>query len=373
MSPPAAPLISSAPRPVDVAAIEQELAHLWGQPQATGATEDAVTRACMSNLIIFCGSASDAGVISQEVAHIVLQHPARVLLLVGDREHSSADLDAYVSAQCHLSGGGKQVCSEHVMISTGANAARRLPSVTRSLLIADLPTALWWAEIEAPPLRGELFEEFAAMANQVIYDSVGWDDAPHGVVATADWVARVQAGQTVADLAWRRLKPWRRLISQSLDPAVAPGALDAVSEVVVEHGPHALPQAWLLLGWLASRLGWRSTAGKVQPGVEVTWVFQSLHGLVRVTVRRADRGESEVQKATIMWTTGSQTTRATFAMVAPGRLAVSHGEPATAARTLAVPTCTRAALVARQLPNLGRDVQFRDTLRLARAMAAALL
>ena len=365
-------LISSAPKPVDVPGIERELARLWGQPQTSGGSEDAVTRACMSNLVIFCAAQSDATVISQEVAHIVQQHPSRVLLLVDDRSETTADIEAYVSAQCHMTGGGKQVCSEHVTIATGARGARRLPSVARPLLIGDLPTALWWAAPQAPPLEGELFHELAGMADQVIYDSVGWPDAARGVLATADWVAG-QGEQTVADLAWRPLKPWRRLIGQSLDPFVVPGALDAISDVIVEHGPHALPQAWLLIGWLACRLGWRSVGGTVEPGVEVTWAFQSAHGPLSATVRRSSTDETEVHTATIAWKIGNQLARATFEGVAPGRLAVRAGDARTPARVLPRPPLTRAHLIAKQLPNLGRDALFRDTLRVSRAMARSLL
>ena len=42
-----------------------------------------------------------------------------------------------------------------------------------------------------------------------------------------------------SDLNWRRLKYWRRLLLQALEPASAPGAAETVSEVLVEHGPAA--------------------------------------------------------------------------------------------------------------------------------------
>ena len=44
---------SPAPQPVDLAAIEEELARFWHDPEApeTGAP---VTRACMANLVICC-------------------------------------------------------------------------------------------------------------------------------------------------------------------------------------------------------------------------------------------------------------------------------------------------------------------------------
>src|SRR5262249_37723595 len=77
--------------------------------------------------------------------------------------------------------------------------------------------------------------------------------------------------RVASDLNWRRLKFWRRLTAQALDPMTAPGALDSISDIQVEHGPHAVVQAWLLVGWMASRLGWRVQTGRVDPGAELVW------------------------------------------------------------------------------------------------------
>src|SRR5437899_5087779 len=79
----------------------------------------------------------------------------------------------------------------------------------------------------------------------------------------------------------------------------APGALDSISELTLEHGPHAVVQAWLLASWLAARLGWRVEAGCVQPGVEIAWSAAAKHGRVRVTLRRHNDGPSEVHRMRI--------------------------------------------------------------------------
>ena len=95
-------------------------------------------------------------------------------------------------------------------------------------------------------------------------------------------------------MSWRRLKPWRRLISQSLDPAVRPGALEAIERVEVEHGPRGLPQAWLLVGWLATCLGWRPAGRTGARGWDYAWRFQAAHGPVEVRLRRLGDSDPEV-------------------------------------------------------------------------------
>ena len=360
-------------RPVDVGAVERELTRLWASSGPDLIADDPVTRACMSNLIVYCKDEKEASPLPEEIASIVQRHPARVLLLVGSAGRQPSDLEAWVSAVCFTAGGGRQICSEHVTISAQAGARRRLPSTTRSLLIGDLPTALWWASLDPPPAGDDLFSELACMASHVIYDSEGWEDPVRGVITVADWAGGERAGTIVSDLAWRRLKPWRRLVGQALDPALEPGALDAIDEVVIEHGPHALPKAWLMIGWLACRLGWRPLGGRVAPGVEVTWGFQSKHGGVRVTVRRHSEGDPVLRRMSIGWSGSAGRAGAIFSLQSAGWIAVERQGSEAPQRVLARGNLPRAALVARQLPKLFRDPLFRDTLEVSRSMAEALL
>lgn len=365
-------LLSVEPRAVDIGAIEAELALLWKEVPETSGGAPAVTRACMSNLLIYSSTQDGARRLSADVAAIVERHPARVVLMIGEQDDSGGEIEAYVTAQCHLVGGGQQVCSEHVTVSAGLGALARLPSVARPLLIGDLPTALWWETAEAPPLAGELFDELAIMADLVLYDSFVWSDAARSVIATARWAASQAVDRAMADLAWRRLSPWRRLIGATLDPLVTPGAIERIGEVVIEHGPHGLPQAWLLSGWLATCLRWRPAAAAVAPGVEVSWSFESPRRPLRVTIRRLSEGAPEVRRVSIRWEVEGRTETATFAETVPRRLGVRVTGGAVSPRVLTIPLESRATLVAEQLPQLDRDPLFDSSLRMARTMAETL-
>lgn len=367
----------TSPRPVDIGAIERELAELWSEPLgsvAAGAEGmEPATRACMSNLLIWCASQEQARGLPIEIGDIVEKHPSRVLLLVGEPEYENAGLSASVSAVCHPASAGRQICSEHVTLSAPTPSANRLASIARPLLIGDLPTALWWAAPEPPTAAGALFDDLAGMADHVIYDSAGWLDPVRGVVSVAGWEMGLETRRVVSDLAWRRGKPWRRLVSQTLDPHILPGALESIEEVEIEHGPHALPQAWFLIGWLAGRLGWQPIGGKVAPGVEVSWGFESAKGPLRVTVRRLPSGEPELSRVAIRWNAKAGKGAATFAWEGRDRLVVLAGSSFASARVLSVHRESRASLVARQMAKLFHDPLFRDTLALSRRMAEALL
>ncbi len=368
------PRLTSHPtREVDLAAIERELNQLWKPPEGDGAMHDALVRACMSNLIIYCATREQARDVAAQVPAIVRAHPCRVLLLVGEAENPEDDIDAYISAHCHLVGDHHQVCSEHITINASGDAVLRLPSTARELLIGDLPTSLWWASHEAPPLGGPLFTELEEMAAQVLYSSLNWTDPVRGTITTERWAARADPDETrIADLSWRRLKPWRRLISQSLDPAVRPGALEAIQRVEVEHGPRGLPQAWLLVGWLATCLGWRPAWRTGASGWDYAWRFQAAHGPVEVRLRRLDHGDPEVRDVAVSWRSGGQSLVMTIAATAPGRLAAWSLSLEVEPHILQAPIQSGGLLVAFQLQDFVRDTLFIEALRASRTMAEAL-
>lgn len=355
---------------VAVAEVQRELARLCRAPAQTG--ESPATGASMANLIVWCRSDQQADEVAREIPAIVARHPARVVVLVADSVSQTAELDAAVATHGRVVEGTQQICGEHATIRTGGPGVRRLPSVVRSLLLGDLPTTLWWASPEAPPLIGEVFNELADLAEQVVYDSVAWADPLRQLIVVAKWLG-IERPQVGSDLAWRRPKLWRRLIAQSLDPATSPGALQSIIEVQIEHGPHALTQAWLLSGWLAFRLGWTPRGGKVAPGPEVQWWFEWPHGRPQVRIRRLPEGEAEITRVSIVARASGRPTTFRFSAEGPGRITMLT-EPGPGRRfTLSGPVPSRAELVSRQLLDLARDRLFQDSLGLARTMAEAIL
>ena len=361
------------PKRVEVSAVESELArHRQMVNQRTGEVR-MMARVCMANLIVFCSTRQRAIDVADEIPSIVEQHPARVLLLVADEGAPDADVAAYISTHCTVNNDGWQVCSDHVTLQANQRGSLRLPSVARSLLVGDLPTALWWHSPLAPPLSGATFEELAAMSDQLIYDSLGWLDPARGVVAMARWLSSAEGTGAVADLAWRRLKPWRRLISQVLDPSIVPGALASIRRVVVEHGPHALTQAWMLAGWLAARLGWRASSGRTSPGTEVTWQFLGSQGPLQVSARRLGMGEPEVHSLSVSWSSNGDNGTVEFAKLCDERLGVVAEASSVPPRFISAPLQSRLRLITRQLPDFDQDPLFRNTLRVSGQMASALL
>jgi glucose-6-phosphate dehydrogenase assembly protein OpcA len=361
---------------VPLGGIERELSRQLKAAQ--GAGEAPVTLAHMSNLVVFCNRADQAAAVSAQIPSIVAVHPARVILLVGEAGPDGEDISASVCAQGHRIG-RQLLCSEQVVLRAPETAIDRLPFAVRSLLIGDLPTNLWWASTQPPPLAGPLLYDLAEYAQQLIYDSIGWLDPHRGVAATFPWLTRFERepGQgrwrVASDLNWRRLKYWRRLLGQALDPNAMPGTAASISELLVEHGPHAVTQAWELVGWLAGRLGWKVQAARVQAGVEIAWQVLAPNGTLRVRIHRLPEGPSEVRHVRITGTVDGKPGALDCLVEDERRLsALPEGVPA-AARTVTLQRQSVAELISRQLSDREPDPVFRESMAVAQVFAQSVL
>lgn len=357
--------------PVPLEGVERELTrqlHQVHQP-----CEQPVLRAHLSNLVIFCKNPERAAEVEAAVPGIVVLHPARVLFLIGDAGPGD-DLTATVRVHCHRVGDGRTVSSEQITLRAQGTAVERLPFAVRALILGDLPINVWWAVPEPPPLGGPLLYELSEYAQQIIYDSLGWPEPVRGVVATASWLPQVERGanrhrwRVVSDLNWRRLKDWRRILAQALDPATAPGALNSITEVVITHGPHAVVRAWELASWLATSLGWQPGEGKIQPGVELDWLFTTPGPPAWVCIRRLSSGPSNIRGVRIACAPNGKPGALNLTLEDESRIAVLPEEESAVARTLTASEESLVSLIGRQLSNREGDPAFHASMALARVL-----
>jgi glucose-6-phosphate dehydrogenase assembly protein OpcA len=342
-------------------------------------TGSPVIRAHLSNLIIYCQKPEVAQTLRSEIPEVLNIHPARVLLLVGKPGSQAGPVTGEVSLRTHPDGEGHRVTSEVITLEAAGHAVERLPFAVRSLVIGDLPINLWWAVAEPPALGGSLLFEMVEHVQQIIYDSLGWMEPARGVVATAAWINQAERSsggtrwRAVSDLNWRRLKSWRRLLAQAMDPASVPAALDTVTQVLVEHGPHAVIQAWELVSWLASRLGWKVHEGRIKAGLEIGWHFTSAKCPVEVCIRRLEQGPSRIQKVRIAWKGHGDPGAMVMTEDQPTRLSALPEKGAAMPRTMTVPPQSLAQLVGRQLSDRERDPIFHQSMSVARILAQSVL
>jgi glucose-6-phosphate dehydrogenase assembly protein OpcA len=368
---------ATEPEGMPLSQVEGELSRQMEAAKEPG--ESPVQRAHMSNLVVFTDRAETAARLGEAIPGIVMRHPARVLLLVGVTGPGRDEIRGEVSVWCQRHRGGPKACCEQVTLRARGPAVEHLPFAVRGLVIGDLPTNIWWAAAQPPSLGGPLLHGVAEYAQQVIYDSIGWPEPARGVASTAAWLERFESGprdgrwRVVSDLNWRRLKYWRRLLAQALDPNTGPGALESITEVLVEHGPHAIIQAWLLVSWLASRLGWMVVTGRVQPGVEIAWRAATSDTTLRLRLRRLPEGPSDVRRVRIACRLDDKPAALNFQPDSENRLAVVLEGGGVAARTITIQPQPLAELVARQLSDRERDPVFRESMGVAETFARSVV
>ena len=232
--------------------IDADLVALWREI----AREAPVSRAIMSNLVVFCRQAAaddvdlalpPEGVPLEEVAG---SHPARIILLRHDPD-VPGDADPTVPLAAHvgvLAFGppGARYGVERIVIRSACSEAA-LPSIVRRLTLGDVPTSVWWTE----DLSGTRpLAPLVTMGRQLLYDSRRWRDVRLGVLALAPLLTDA-FGPDLADINWRRLLPVRQALVHALGSS-GTSKRQRLTSVHIRHRGEEAPLAWLLAGWLQS-------------------------------------------------------------------------------------------------------------------------
>jgi len=175
------------------------------------------------------------------LAGMAERHPSRTILLDPQPDSGKNCIDAAVALECYpIPGSERNVCSEVIELTLHGVRAKAPASIVQPLLISDLPVFLRWRG--EPPWGAPELEQLVAITDRLIVDSTEWDDLPYPYRRLTELFERT----AVSDIAWARTSRWRALLA-TLWPDVAD-----VSTLRV-HGTPA--QAYLLAGWLRSRLG----------------------------------------------------------------------------------------------------------------------
>lgn len=248
-------------RPFDAAAIERELRALW---KSAAPSKGALYRAALANVIVPLDEATLAP-LDPVLVELTRRHPSRlfrleraagrpaVVVAAAPTLATAHSLLARVTALCHMRpGGGGLVCSEQIVLVSTPQAEPLVPSAVASLLVGDLPVILLRLDGDREP---ESWGTLEAMADVVLEDSATRDDAAS---MAAVWTRIAERGSSRSrDIAWTRLAPWRELLAEVFDQPDASRAIAGLRDVVLHYGGAAPPAgAWLLAGWIASRLGW---------------------------------------------------------------------------------------------------------------------
>ena len=196
---------------VDYTSIEQTLAELWRTEKQEH--DNAITRAALWNVVAHAATPEHHTEASEVLGKASIAVPQRTIV-VRSNPAAPTEMTSWISANCHLLGEGKQVCSEEIAIVAGGDRVARVPPLVSALLIPDMPVAVWWLG-DLPHENADYVHTLLEPADRLIVDSSAFDNP-----ADLELVARV-AQKTLtapADLNWIRLEEWRIATASLFDP-----------------------------------------------------------------------------------------------------------------------------------------------------------
>ncbi len=197
-----------------------------------------------------------------------------------------------LAARVTLDGDGTSAMHELVTFDIGRRHLARLESIVDPVVMTDVPTLLW-----SPHQIPGALDALLPLAQTVMLDSSDAGDPAEGFDEALALQERHDV--SIVDLSWLRTQPWRQRLASAFAEPHRRGRLDDVREVEVRHQRGSAAAAWLLLGWLADRLGWRPDPA--EPGVAI----DPRGGRVALRPVEADAGVTGLAGATVRGADGS--------------------------------------------------------------------
>lgn len=268
----------------DTRGIQAGLNELWYLAQSGEGGGAVFLAASMTVIVPFEGEA-EAERVTEVLDRVTVTHPLRAILLQSD--------EGVPEPRARLASHFRRVVDEpsryweEVRLVSPSRALSQTMSLVATLTVANLPIQTWWPG--EPALDSDLYTQIADLSDRIVLDSSRLGDPVAALPTLAATIGVSFESLAFADLSWTRLTPWRVLTAEFFDDPADQQLLDSIERVAIEYvadvGGEAI-QALLLVGWLASRLGWEPK-GMLDAGVW-SWQFDMLDGVrpIRVEILR---------------------------------------------------------------------------------------
>lgn len=234
------------------AKVEQELRRLLIEAHQH---DRNVVPARAINLVCIVDAAY-SGEIANRLRGIGRSFASRTIVLSITPRRTSMDATATITAPeldaegASVAEGGGGPIRETIVVEVGERHLRNAGGIIDALVATDVPTMVW-----SPHGHPEAVDQLRLVAQIALYDSSDEVDAADSLGRAIELMEDLY----VVDLAWLRSTPWRERLAGAFD---APGwreELGRIDKITVHHHPTSEAAGLLLVGWMASRLGWRTS------------------------------------------------------------------------------------------------------------------
>jgi glucose-6-phosphate dehydrogenase assembly protein OpcA len=216
------------------------------------------SRSCCLNLVAIADDEEEAR-LAERVGHIMASHhPLRQLLLELEPSHTVDRLDAWLHSEAHQTPDGMPVQFERIRLKVTGATTQMLESLVAPLLVPGVPTCLWW--LGNPPISDGAFLRLLELSDQLAVDSATFERPFLVTLELAGLAAAVGRRIAISDFQWARLQPWREMVAQFFQPGERRGFLQGINAIGIDYvgeGRGNRVVAALMVGWMASALGWK--------------------------------------------------------------------------------------------------------------------
>jgi hypothetical protein len=203
------------------------------------------------NMIVFVDD-EWTGEIANRLRGVGRYHASRLVVISYEPRRERLDARATIASEGEPGPGQIALLRETVVVQIGDRHLDDLFTIADPLVVTDLPTLLW-----SPHGHPEAVDALLGLAQATLLDSIEeLDRSPAGQRAAIDRASTLSEQVYVVDLAWLRSTPWRERIATVFDPLPMRRQLRLLDMVTVRHHPDSGVAGLLMIGWLASRLGW---------------------------------------------------------------------------------------------------------------------
>lgn len=192
------------------------------------------------SVVVFFENPAIGELARERIRMLATKHPSRVIVLDG----ATTEAMHRVEGRDWIELGVKECGPEMLRAAVGA------------LRVAEAPVVLLWIALGIG--SDARFAMLSESAQTVVYNSSLLDTGHEALCELAEYVAQ-HPESSLADIAYLRLAPWQECVAIFFDGAAAAELRD-LQRVEIACGSE--PEAFYLLGWLASRLQWTPCAAE---------------------------------------------------------------------------------------------------------------
>lgn len=231
-----------------------------------GDDEHPRARNCVMTLVAVATNGADEARAQRASFAIAAHHPHMAIVVCEEVNVRTGRIDATIATRAMSPSSTVHAECEVVGLHVRGAAGEYLAALVDPLLLSGVPVYLWW--LDTPPFGARELLDALRICDALVVDSARFDRPYQSFLGLADLALSAHHQLGVADFQWARLEPWREALAEFFEPKERRDYMKGIAEVGIDYVGEARGNriaASLLVGWLASALGWkvkRAVGGK---------------------------------------------------------------------------------------------------------------